>query len=162
MLFDYCNYVDKAIGPNTYPSWEVFNPATSVECGGPGGWDWADFATDFRQTADAFLAAIFNYINTTTSIPCNNALCSVGPISIVTLTPRVYSPAAFNDFYQLLQVFRNKTDDLYTHLDDVLMNPTTVVFNQAYYDDMLTAFNNVICGFKTLMKIHDNDNFLNY
>ena len=173
MLFDIEDYCPRYIGPGTYPAWEVFEPFNTT-CTPPYGWDYADLTTLFRANSDAFIAILRRYIGNdgavlgdidygVTNLPCNNAVCSPGPIIDTGLDePNRFTPAVFNNFYNLYYDHRAKVDALFTHLEDVATNPTTVVFNQAFYDDMITAFNLMVCGFKDLMKILDDDDFVNY
>lgn len=168
MLFDNCDYISQGVvGPQQNNAFEVFD----TECNDKGISDWVDIATTFRATADAFVKAFTEYIGSSvsdpyegaTNIPCNNTLCSPGPVVPTGLPePNKFTPAGYNDFYNLVYDMRAKWTALMDHLDDVLMNPTTVVFNQAYYDDYLTAWRLVICDVKKLMKIIDNDDFPDY
>lgn len=167
MLFDFCDYViSGSIGIDQNNAFEVFDTV----CNGKGVSDWIDIAGTCRETRSAFLKAVSEYIvgkvdgnGGATSIPCNNALCSPGPIIDTGLPePNKFLPLIYNDFYNLNQDMILKWDALMDHLEDVQTNPTTVVFNQAFYDDYLTAWKALICQFRKLMKILDNDTFADY
>ena len=151
MLFDICDYtLSGIIGPTAYPAWEVFDVGQNVTCGSGPSWDWADIATVARATGDALLVAVADWYNATMSVPCASTLCTPSPAT------------EFAQFLADRITMRDKFVDLTDHLDDVASNPTTVVFNQAYYDDYLTAYDTLICSFKSLCKVVDNDDFLNY
>lgn len=170
MLFDIEDYcLCGYIGTGANPAWEVFD----MDCPEYNFCDFVDAATTFRATGDAFRNSLLNYIGVTgavlgdsnygvTNLPCNNAVCSPGPIVDTGLAvPNKYTPATFNTFYNLYFDHRTKVNALLDHLIDIQGDPT-IQFNQAFYDDMITAFNLMACGFKNLMKILDDDDFVNY
>lgn len=167
MLFDTCDYVfNGAVGIKSFPAWEVFSPDQYVACGGEPDppydltWDWYNQFSTGRETSTALVKAMGDYIDAATTNPCNNVSCSAGPIVDTGLPyPNQALPLIFNDWLNLEYEWRIKFNALENHLTDVQTNPTTVVFNQAYYDDCMTAWNAVMCGMRTLFKIVDNNDF---
>ena len=170
MLFDIEDYcLCGYIGTGANPAWEVFD----MDCPGYNFCDLTDAAGTFRAAGDAFANSIVDYIGLAgavfgdpdygvTNLPCNNAACSPGPIVDTGLDePNRFTPAGFNNFYNLYFDHRAKVDALLDHLIDIQGDPT-IQFNQAFYDDMIIAFNLMMCGFKDLMKILDDDDFVNY
>ena len=170
MLFDIEDYcLCGYMGTGANPAWEVFD----MECPGYNFCDLTDVATTFRATSDAFARSLEEYIGVAgavlgddaygvTNLPCNNAVCSPGPIVDTGLEPpNNFTPAGFNNFANLYVDHRAKVTALLDHLILIQGDPT-IQFNQAFYDDMITAFNLMMCGFKDLMKILDDDDFINY